>query len=72
VARDGPDALDIVGLAPRSSVPPAIWAASGHLETFTDPLVDCKKVQRALARGQDRRRLSELRLYEFTDHGPST
>ena len=26
---------------PPSCRPPAVWAASGHLATFTDPLVDC-------------------------------
>ena len=25
--------------------PPAVWDASGHLATFTDPLVDCKNCQ---------------------------
>jgi glycyl-tRNA synthetase len=34
---------DIVGLDAAILGPPAVWAASGHLETFTDPLVDCKK-----------------------------
>jgi glycyl-tRNA synthetase len=34
---------DIVGLDAAILGPPAIWAASGHLETFTDPLVDCLK-----------------------------
>ncbi len=33
---------DIVGLDAAILGPPAIWAASGHLETFTDPLVDCR------------------------------
>ncbi len=33
---------DIVGIDAAILSPPAIWAASGHLETFTDPLVDCK------------------------------
>src|ERR1035437_8243558 len=32
---------DIVGLDAAIMGPPAVWAASGHLETFTDPLVDC-------------------------------
>ena len=32
---------DIVGIDAAILGPPAIWAASGHLETFTDPLVDC-------------------------------
>jgi glycyl-tRNA synthetase len=35
--------VDIVGLDAAILGPPAIWAASGHLATFTDPLVDCKK-----------------------------
>ncbi len=34
---------DIVGLDAAILGPPAVWAASGHLETFTDPLVDCLK-----------------------------
>jgi glycyl-tRNA synthetase len=33
---------DIVGIDAAILGPPAIWAASGHLETFTDPLVDCR------------------------------
>ena len=36
---------DIVGLDAAILGPPAVWAASGHLETFTDPLVDCRKCQ---------------------------
>jgi glycyl-tRNA synthetase len=33
---------DVVGLDAAILSPPAIWAASGHLEGFTDPLVDCR------------------------------
>jgi glycyl-tRNA synthetase len=33
---------DIVGLDAAILSPPAIWEASGHLENFTDPLVDCR------------------------------
>ena len=33
---------DVVGLDAAILSPPAIWEASGHLESFTDPLVDCK------------------------------
>jgi glycyl-tRNA synthetase len=36
---------DVVGLEAAILSPPAIWEASGHLATFTDPLVDCKKCQ---------------------------
>ena len=33
---------DVVGLDAAILVPPAVWEASGHLATFTDPLVDCR------------------------------
>ncbi|MCX7620713.1 MAG: glycine--tRNA ligase [Acidimicrobiales bacterium] len=32
---------DVVGLDAAILGPPAIWEASGHLQNFTDPLVDC-------------------------------
>jgi len=34
---------DVVGLDAAILGPPAVWKASGHLDTFTDPLVDCRK-----------------------------
>jgi glycyl-tRNA synthetase len=34
---------DVVGLDAAILSSPRIWAASGHLENFTDPLVDCRK-----------------------------
>jgi glycyl-tRNA synthetase len=33
---------DVVGLDAAVLSPPAVWEASGHLESFTDPLVDCR------------------------------
>jgi glycyl-tRNA synthetase len=33
---------DVVGLDASILSPPAVWEASGHLASFTDPLVDCK------------------------------
>ncbi len=33
---------DVVGLDSAILSPPAVWEASGHLATFTDPLVDCR------------------------------
>lgn len=33
---------DIVGLDASILMHPKVWEASGHLETFNDPLVDCK------------------------------
>jgi glycyl-tRNA synthetase len=35
--------MDVVGIDAAILGPPAVWAASGHLATFTDPLVDCRK-----------------------------
>src|SRR4051795_4359376 len=34
---------DIVGLDAAVLMAPRVWEASGHLATFTDPLVDCRK-----------------------------
>jgi glycyl-tRNA synthetase len=34
---------DVVGLDAAILSSPKIWAASGHLQNFTDPLVDCRK-----------------------------
>ncbi|MDA8195885.1 MAG: glycine--tRNA ligase [Actinomycetota bacterium] len=34
---------DVVGLDASILSTPKIWEASGHLENFTDPLVDCRK-----------------------------
>ena len=33
---------DVVGLDASILSPPAVWEASGHLASFTDPLVDCR------------------------------
>jgi glycyl-tRNA synthetase len=37
---------DVVGLESAILMHPRVWEASGHLERFTDPLVDCKACQR--------------------------
>jgi len=34
---------DIVGLDSAILMHPRVWEASGHLESFTDPLVECKR-----------------------------
>jgi glycyl-tRNA synthetase len=34
---------DVVGLDAAILMAPIVWKASGHIDTFTDPLVDCKK-----------------------------
>ena len=37
---------DVVGLDSSLVMPPAVWAASGHLENFNDPLVECQQCKR--------------------------
>lgn len=37
------DREDVVGLDAAILMHPRVWEASGHLEAFTDPLVECKK-----------------------------
>jgi glycyl-tRNA synthetase len=37
---------DVVGLDAAILMHPKVWEASGHLEGFTDPLVDCKVCKR--------------------------
>ena len=34
---------DVVGLDSAILQHPSVWKASGHLDTFSDPLVDCKE-----------------------------
>ncbi len=34
--------LDVVGLNAAVLMSPAVWQASGHLENFSDPLVECR------------------------------
>lgn len=38
--------LDMVGLETAIIMNPKVWEASGHVEEFTDPLVECKKCHR--------------------------
>ena len=33
---------DVVGLDASIIMHPAVWKASGHVDTFADPMVDCK------------------------------
>ena len=42
---------DIVALDSAIIQHPRTWEASGHLEGFTDPLVECRDLQAALPRG---------------------
>jgi len=37
---------DVVGLDASILMHPKVWEASGHIESFTDPLVDCKECKK--------------------------
>src|SRR5258708_1657050 len=36
---------DVVGLDAAILMAPMVWKASGHIDGFSDPLVDCKKCE---------------------------
>ena len=40
------DRTDIEGLDSSILMHPRVWVASGHVENFTDPMVDCKKCKK--------------------------
>jgi glycyl-tRNA synthetase len=44
VGPDG-DPIDMVGLDSSIIQHPMTWKASGHVDTFTDPMVDCRETQ---------------------------
>jgi glycyl-tRNA synthetase len=43
---------NIVGLDSAILMHPTVWKASGHVDTFTDPLVDCKKCKQRFREDQ--------------------
>src|SRR6266702_3952764 len=40
------DREDVVGLDATIIMHPAIWKASGHVDTFSDPMADCRLTQK--------------------------
>lgn len=56
---------DVVGLDTSILMHPDVWRASGHLENFTDPLVECKSCHR-------RWRADELQVQACPDCGGET
>ncbi len=56
---------DMVGLDASIIMHPMVWKASGHLDHFTDPMVDCKGCQR-------RFRADKVDEVEWTHYCPAT
>ena len=48
---------DVVGLDAAILMAPQVWEASGHVATFTDPLVDCRNCKERFREDQLRPRV---------------
>ncbi|MFC1662691.1 glycine--tRNA ligase [Patescibacteria group bacterium] len=57
---------DVVGLASSIIMNPKVWEASGHLEHFSDPLVECKKCHQRFRADQEAE-IKEHQHQEFTE-----
>ena len=57
---------DIVGLDAALIMNPKVWEASGHLETFSDPLVECKKCHGRFREDQIEGQCPNCKSKEFT------
>lgn len=58
---------DIVGIDAALIMNPKVWEASGHLATFTDPLVECKKCHSRYRADQMPPVCEQCKGKEFTD-----
>src|SRR5437867_4604972 len=59
------DRDDVVGLDSAILMHPLVWKASGHVQNFADPMVDCKKCKK-------RYRIDEIEPeYETTGKTPT-
>jgi len=58
---------DVVGLDATIIMNPQTWVASGHVENFTDPLVECKKCHQRFRADQVRGVRHETDGGEFTE-----
>jgi len=58
---------DVVGLDSAIILNPQVWVASGHVENFTDPLVECKKCHQRFRADQVRGSRHDADGGEFTE-----
>lgn len=56
---------DIVGLDSAIIQNPKIWEASGHLKSFSDPLVECKKCHQRFRNDHFQELLSKLQITSY-------
>src|SRR5207247_9418062 len=57
---------DIVGLDAAVLMAPQVWEASGHVATFTDPLVHCRKCKERSRDDQIERTFPNCGATDFT------
>ena len=58
-----------VGLNAAILMNPQTWVASGHVGGFSDPLLDCQRVQSPLPRRQAHRGFPEIQRHEVARRG---
>src|SRR5436190_15688376 len=63
---------DVVGLDAAILMAPKVWEASGHLATFSDPLVDCRNCKERFRADQigDPPRCPNCRSHDLTEARP--
>jgi len=63
------DREDNFAVTTPTLMPEAVWKASGHLEGFTDPMVECKKCHHRFRADQLEEKLQNLKQFDhFKDH----
>jgi glycyl-tRNA synthetase len=62
---------DMVGIDAALIMNPKVWEASGHLATFTDPLVECKNCHSRFRADQDGKDF-KIKLEKFIDPKPNS
>lgn len=58
---------DMVGIDPALIMNPKVWEASGHVEGFTDPLVECKKCHERFRADQTGEKCLNCGAEDFTE-----
>ena len=58
---------DIVGLDAALIMNPKVWVASGHVQNFNDPMVECKKCHMRYRSDQKPEKCENCKGKEFTD-----
>jgi glycyl-tRNA synthetase len=58
---------DVVGIDTAIIMNPKVWEASGHLKSFTDPLIECKTCHKRYRLDEIKNKCPECKGTEFTE-----